>query len=74
VTNLNDAEEKYAAAQAKNDLSAQIALQPALNFNGGGHINHSIFWNNLTAPGSASLESALGWCLGEGGETVVMCL
>lgn len=28
--------------------SAQIALGPALRFNGGGHINHSIFWNNLT--------------------------
>ena len=28
-----------------------IALQPALKFNGGGHINHSIFWTNL-APNS----------------------
>lgn len=26
--------------------------QPAINFNGGGHINHSIFWTNL-APQSA---------------------
>ena len=25
-----------------------IALQPAVKFNGGGHINHSIFWTNLT--------------------------
>ena len=25
-----------------------IALQPAIKFNGGGHINHSIFWTNLT--------------------------
>jgi Fe-Mn family superoxide dismutase len=24
-----------------------IQLQPALRFNGGGHINHSIFWTNL---------------------------
>ena len=29
-----------------------IALQPALKFNGGGHINHSIFWTNL-APDSS---------------------
>ncbi|SCA63687.1 hypothetical protein SCG7086_AZ_00160 [Chlamydiales bacterium SCGC AG-110-P3] len=29
-----------------------IALQPAINFNGGGHLNHSIFWSNL-APKSA---------------------
>lgn len=47
VNNLNKALVEYAAAQAKNDLSAMIALQSAINFNGGGHINHSIFWTNL---------------------------
>ncbi|XP_068741652.1 superoxide dismutase [Mn], mitochondrial-like [Montipora capricornis] len=47
VNNLNVAEEKFAEAQAKGDLSGMIALQPALKFNGGGHINHSIFWTNL---------------------------
>ena len=30
------------------DIGAMIALQPALKFNGGGHINHSIFWTNLS--------------------------
>lgn len=33
------------------DVTAQIALQPALKFNGGGHINHSIFWTNLSPNG-----------------------
>ena len=33
------------------DTSAMIALQPALKFNGGGHINHSIFWTNLSPNG-----------------------
>lgn len=47
VTNLNAALEKYAAAEAKDDLDGMIALQPAIKFNGGGHINHSIFWTNL---------------------------
>lgn len=47
VTNLNVAEEKYAEAVATEDVSAQIALQGALKFNGGGHINHTIFWTNL---------------------------
>jgi len=50
VTNLNAALEQYADAQAKNDVTKMIALQPALRFNGGGHINHSIFWQNLASP------------------------
>ena len=28
-----------------------IAVQGALKFNGGGHINHSIFWTNLSPHG-----------------------
>lgn len=47
VTNLNKALEQYAEAESKNDLPALIALQQAIKFNGGGHINHSIFWTNL---------------------------
>ena len=50
VTNLNVAMEKLGDAIARGDSSAVIALQPALRFNGGGHINHSIFWTNLAPP------------------------
>ncbi|POS71049.1 superoxide dismutase (Mn), mitochondrial [Diaporthe helianthi] len=51
VTNLNKALSDLAAAVQANDIDKQIALQPAINFNGGGHINHSLFWQNL-APAS----------------------
>jgi len=51
VTNLNVAHEKLQEAVAKGDTSAAIALQPAIRFNGGGHINHSIFWQNLSKDG-----------------------
>lgn len=47
VTNLNAALEKYQEAEKKNDIAAMIALQQAIKFNGGGHVNHSIFWTNL---------------------------
>jgi superoxide dismutase, Fe-Mn family len=48
VNNLNKALEQYAEAQQKNDLQTMIALQAAIKFNGGGHVNHSIFWTNLS--------------------------
>lgn len=47
VTNLNAALEKYHEAETRNDIPSMIALQPAIKFNGGGHINHSIFWTIL---------------------------
>ncbi|XP_037953597.1 superoxide dismutase [Mn], mitochondrial-like [Teleopsis dalmanni] len=47
VTNLNAAEEQLAEAQSKKDTTKIISLAGALRFNGGGHINHSIFWQNL---------------------------
>ena len=54
VNNLNAALEKAEAATASGDASALIALAPALKFNGGGHINHTLFWENLCPPGSAA--------------------
>uniref|UniRef100_A0AAV3A6W1 Superoxide dismutase [Mn], mitochondrial n=1 Tax=Pyxicephalus adspersus TaxID=30357 RepID=A0AAV3A6W1_PYXAD len=59
VNNLNIAEEKYSEALAKGDVTAQIALQPALKFNGGGHVNHSIFWTNLSPNGGGEPQSIL---------------
>ncbi|KAJ7242040.1 Mn superoxide dismutase [Mycena rebaudengoi] len=44
VTGLNAAEESLAKASTTKE---KIALQAALKFNGGGHINHSLFWENL---------------------------
>lgn len=60
VTKLNEALEKYAAAEAKEDLETMIALQPAIRFNGGGHINHSIFWQNLAPKSQGGGEPPTG--------------
>merc|ERR1711979_15154 len=59
VTNLNATEEKIAEAQAKGDVSTAVSLQPALKFNGGGHINHSIFWQNLSPNGGGDPSGEL---------------
>ena len=53
VTNLNNALKSYSSAISSNDIAGQIALQAAIKFNGGGHINHSLFWENLTPASSA---------------------
>ncbi|PHH65621.1 hypothetical protein CDD82_1656 [Ophiocordyceps australis] len=57
VSNLNAALKAQAAAVAANDIAQQIALQPAIRFNGGGHINHSLFWHGLAPAGSAATNA-----------------
>jgi len=53
VNNLNAATANHVKALQGNDVRAQIYLQQAIKFNGGGHINHSLFWVNL-APANTS--------------------
>ncbi|MBI3236753.1 MAG: superoxide dismutase, partial [Chlamydiales bacterium] len=60
VTNLNAALEKYQQAEAKKEIDAMIALQQAIRFNGGGHVNHSIFWTNLAPIGKGGGEGIAG--------------
>jgi superoxide dismutase, Fe-Mn family len=59
VDNLNKALIVYADAEQKQDLQAMIATQQAIRFNGGGNVNHSIFWTNLIGEknGGGVLES-----------------
>lgn len=47
---------------AAGDIETVINLAPVLKFNGGGHVNHTIFWQNLSPNGgkpSAELTKAV---------------
>lgn len=56
ITNLNAALAAHQTATASNDIPALIGLQQKIKFNGGGHINHSLFWRNLAPAGSAETD------------------
>lgn len=58
ITNLNAALDAQSTAHQTNDVPQLIALQQKIKFNGGGHINHSLFWTNLAPYGSAQTDIA----------------
>jgi Fe-Mn family superoxide dismutase len=56
VAGVNAALEQLAAARAAGDFAALPKLEKDLAFNLAGHVNHSVFWENLT-PDSAGAPS-----------------
>ena len=47
VNNLNAAMEQLQEAIVRQDLPNIVNLQPTIIFNGGSHLNHSMYWENL---------------------------
>ncbi|HRW58626.1 MAG TPA: superoxide dismutase [Chlamydiales bacterium] len=62
VNKLNEAIDAYHAAEKQNDLPNMLKYQEDIHFNGGGHINHSLFWQVL-CPISESSEKPEGLLL-----------
>lgn len=72
VNNLNAALEKHPDLQSKSaeelikDLGSLPAdIQAAVRNNGGGHVNHSMFWPLMTPGGSKSPSGALASAIDE---------
>ncbi len=59
VTGANTALEKMEEARANGDAAGAAKLSKDLQFNLGGHINHSIFWKNLSPEGGDKPEGDL---------------
>ncbi|EWC44233.1 hypothetical protein DRE_01059 [Drechslerella stenobrocha 248] len=45
VNGINDAQEKFDAASSPAE---KVALTSLIKFHGGGHVNHTLFWENLS--------------------------
>ena len=65
VTGLNGAIDKLAEARQNNDFGAIVGLEKTLAFNLGGHVNHSIFWKNLSPDGGDKPTGELGSAIDE---------
>ncbi|KAJ1335046.1 superoxide dismutase Fe-Mn family [Microdochium nivale] len=58
ITNLNKALQTSAAANSAGNLVDAAAQLSAIRFNGGGHINHSLFWEGLAPSSSPDTQHA----------------
>lgn len=56
VTGANAAVDALAAARESGDLANVNKLEKDLAFNLGGHVNHSVFWKNLSPEGGGEPE------------------
>jgi Fe-Mn family superoxide dismutase len=65
VDGANTALEKLAAARDADDNAAINLYEKNLAFNLGGHINHTVFWNNLSPDGGGEPEGELSSAIAE---------
>ena len=65
VKALNDTLDKLAEARDKGDFGSIVGLEKTLAFNLGGHVNHSIFWENLSPDGGDKPDGELGAAIDE---------
>lgn len=65
VAGANTALEKLAEAREKNDFGAVNKLEKDLAFHLGGHVNHSVFWKNMSPEGGERPDGELAAAIDE---------
>ena len=65
VKGINDALEQLAAAREKGDLGAVNKLSKDAAFHLGGHINHSVFWKNMSPDGGGEPDGDVAAAIDE---------
>jgi Fe-Mn family superoxide dismutase len=65
VKGVNTALEKLADARDNDSFDSVGGLERQLSFNLGGHLNHSIFWPNLSPDGGDKPDGDLGTAIDE---------
>lgn len=65
VTGANTALEQLEEARDKGDFANVNKLEKDLAFNLGGHLNHSVFWKNLSPDGGGKPEGELAAAIDE---------
>ncbi|ASO19782.1 Fe-Mn family superoxide dismutase [Actinoalloteichus hoggarensis] len=65
VKGANDALDQAAEAREKNQLGTVNLLQKNLAFNLAGHVNHSVFWPNLSPEGGDKPDGELAAAIDE---------